>query len=1325
MAKQDDKNVPSADEIKRQKEFNALLQEENRIRAEREGRTASDIYTRDSVTQAGAQLDYARLLTEEVKDQMGMSKAKAESDSKVLGLARKLQSSASIISSELGREAAVQKQISDDRKLQRSIELELGNAITQLSEVEAANASKLAALGQQREQHQSRIAYLQQEINKYSEEDLKNSDGSLTSAGKHVKLLKEQQKIADKKLASTNTEYDQAQATANTNIQRVANLKEQFSLSTKLIADREAELEVQKEITKATGVTGAVVEGLGGIMQRLGLRSGIFNQAMEDASEAMRDVAGEAKKAGKEISKSEVALVGISKLLKGLKGGLFDPAVIGGAVLDAFFKVDAAATKIQQSTGQNVSILASQNSALATSVQFMETMEQLTLKTGRNAQNIFSGDTIAKAAEFQNTLGLSADAASELAILTGVNGQSMDSQAAAIVDTTSAFNKANRSAVSQGQILRDVAHASDGIKASLGSNPKALANAAAEARRLGMEISQLDSIAGSLLDFESSIEAELEAQLLTGKNINMAKARELALNNDLAGLGKELFKNSSDIAEFGKMNRIQQEAQAKALGMTRDQLAKVAYQRALDNGMTDEAAAKAAGVRLEDMKRVEAQEALKIAIEKVLQSLAPILDIVGSIANAIAPIIALFGKVIGLVVGLPGGIGKIAIAVLVAAKAFGGFNGAILAAGKGIGGLWSSMKSGLGTLKTVKDSLLKAFSDPKQALEDLRKGFTTVTDSFKTGFDQVGKVQSKAGDWYDKDSPQGKMIRTKGGTQSLTDKVQDKTKEIASKGEDKVKDLTGGASDKTIDAAKKSSEVPEAKSSGEKLKEFLTNLAAGLKEMASMEVVGGALALIPASIGLVAMAPGYLGAKLLEKINGEALKESLKGLADGLKSMASGTVITGALALIPASIGLVTMIPGIAGAKLLENLNGESLKESLTNLAEGLKSFAGGTAAAGALSLIPAAIGLTAMIPGVVGAKLLERLDGKALKSSLEGLANGLKAMASGSAILGALALIPAGIGFAAFTVGTIGMAAIALGGTAASAGLTALSTGLSAMANPMAMLGGLALVPAGIGFAAFTAGAIGMAAIALLGAPAAAGLTALGVGLTAFGTAAMNPLTWAGVGLLAALGVALIPLGYALGQAAPAISAFGTVVSSALSGIGGIITSIADGFSTMLSTLSMEKVASLFLLGPAFASIGLGLMSLSVAALYSLPALGVLGALALMGTGLEKTATSLSTIATSIKQISDAIGTLELTKIEELKDLISTSAMAAPLLAAQGAITGLVGGTNAEKETTSSNTDAKLDELIAAVRAGQIVKVYTDPGAIKEWMEINTSQSE
>ena len=1239
MAKQNDKNVPSADEIKRQKEFNALLQEENRIRAEREGRTASDVYTRDSVTQAGAQLDYARLLTEEVKDQMGMSKAKAESDSKVLGLARKLQSSASIISSELGREAAVQKQISDDRKLQRSIELELGNAISQLSEVEAANASKLAALGQQREQHQSRIAYLQQEIIKYSEEDLKNSDGSLTNAGKHVKLLKEQQKIAEKKLTSTDTEYDQAQAAVNTNIQRVANLKEQYSLSTRLIANREAELEVQKEITKATGVTGAVVEGLGGIMQRLGLRSGIFNQAMEDAAKAMRDVAGEAKKAGKEISKSEVALVGISKLLKGLKGGLFDPAVIGGAVLDAFFKVDAAATKIQQTTGQNASILASQNSALATSVQFMETMEQLTLKTGRNAQNIFSGDTIAKAAEFQNTLGLSADAASELAILTGVNGQSMDSQAAAIVDTTSAFNKANRSAVSQGQILRDVAHASDGIKASLGSNPKALANAAAEARRLGMELSQLDSIAGSLLDFESSIEAELEAQLLTGKNINMAKARELALNNDLAGLGKELFKNSSDITEFGKMNRIQQEAQAKALGMTRDQLAKVAYQRALDNGMTDEAAAKAAGVRLEDMKRVEAQEALKIAIEKVLQSLAPILDIVGSIANAIAPIIALFGKVIGLVVGLPGGIGKIAIAVLVAAKAFGGFNGAILAAGKGIGGLWSSMKSGLGTLKTVGASLLKAFSDPKQALEDIKKGFTTVTDSFKTGFDQVGKVQSKAGDWYDKDSPQGKMIRTAGGTKPLTETVTEE-------GKDKVKDITGGASDKTIDAAKKSSEVPEAKSSGEKLKEFLTNLAAGLKEMASMEVVGGALALIPASLGLVAMIPGYLGAKLLETLNGDKLKVSL------------------------------------------------------------------------------------------------------------EGLANGLKAMADGKAMLGAGALILAGIAFTAFTAGAIGLGAIALLGAPAGGGLTALGAGLTAFAQAMTVptpLGPVGLV-APVALALLGMALIPFAAALRIAAPAfiafGQGMKLAFEGLASVITAIFNPLTQmfgmltlekaiavAAMGpAFASIGAGLVILSAAALFSLPALGVLGALAymgtglentATGLSTIATGIKQIGDGFNTMLSTLSMEKVASLFLLGPAFASIGLGLMSLSVAALYSLPALGVLGALALMGTGLEKTATSLSTIATSIKQISDAISTLELTKIEELKDLISTSAMAAPLLAAQGAITGLVGGTNAEKETTSSNTDAKLDELIAAVRAGQIVKVYTDPGAIKEWMEINTSQSE
>ena len=75
-----------------------------------------------------------------------------------------------------------------------------------------------------------------------------------------------------------------------------------------------------------------------------------------------------------------------------------------------------------------------------------------------------------------------------------------------------------------------------------------------------MELSKVDDIAGSLLNFESSIKDELAAELLIGKNINLEKARQAALNNDLETVATEIAKQAGSAAEFGEMNRIQQDA---------------------------------------------------------------------------------------------------------------------------------------------------------------------------------------------------------------------------------------------------------------------------------------------------------------------------------------------------------------------------------------------------------------------------------------------------------------------------------------------------------------------------------------------------------------------------------------------------------------------------------------------------------------------------------------------------------------------------------------------------------------------------------------------
>ena len=62
-----------------------------------------------------------------------------------------------------------------------------------------------------------------------------------------------------------------------------------------------------------------------------------------------------------------------------------------------------------------------------------------------------------------------------------------------------------------------------------GKSVKEIANATKEMRKLGIEASALTSVAEALLDLESSISKEFELQILFGKNINLNKARELAI----------------------------------------------------------------------------------------------------------------------------------------------------------------------------------------------------------------------------------------------------------------------------------------------------------------------------------------------------------------------------------------------------------------------------------------------------------------------------------------------------------------------------------------------------------------------------------------------------------------------------------------------------------------------------------------------------------------------------------------------------------------------------------------------------------------------------
>jgi len=110
------------------------------------------------------------------------------------------------------------------------------------------------------------------------------------------------------------------------------------------------------------------------------------------------------------------------------------------------------------------------------------------------------------------------------------------------------------------------------VAAGMKGNVSAMIKMAQQAKLIGMDLKKVEQIGRGTLDIEESLAAEMEARVLTGKNINLDAMREAALRNDTGAVMEELVKNAGNLEEFSEMNIVQQEALAKAMGMSRDEM---------------------------------------------------------------------------------------------------------------------------------------------------------------------------------------------------------------------------------------------------------------------------------------------------------------------------------------------------------------------------------------------------------------------------------------------------------------------------------------------------------------------------------------------------------------------------------------------------------------------------------------------------------------------------------------------------------------------------------------------------------------------------------
>jgi hypothetical protein len=184
-------------------------------------------------------------------------------------------------------------------------------------------------------------------------------------------------------------------------------------------------------------------------------------------------------------------------------------------------------------------------------------------------------------------MGLSAEEASKIYKLSLLNNMSLKGTNEIIASGIIATSKSTGIQLNQKQIFQEIGKLSAGITAKFQQNVPALVAAVAQAKALGTNLEQVDKIGESLLNFEASIESELKAELITGKQLNLEKARYAALTGDQVTLTQELANQVGSLSEFQGMNVIAQKSLAEAFGMSREELAEMLKQQAVFNKLGD------------------------------------------------------------------------------------------------------------------------------------------------------------------------------------------------------------------------------------------------------------------------------------------------------------------------------------------------------------------------------------------------------------------------------------------------------------------------------------------------------------------------------------------------------------------------------------------------------------------------------------------------------------------------------------------------------------------------------------------------------------------
>jgi hypothetical protein len=485
-------------------------------------------------------------------------------------------------------------------------------------------------------------------------------------------------------LSTTTKERDLSKEVVK-NIDGILNSEEERRNESQIQLDKLREqLNLTRQVEKSTQLTEAILKGINQL-------PGIGKYFPE---KDLNNILEKAKATAASITKAGGNAASLGNQLKIAGGALASAgATIAKNFLETTFSIENilkaafAASKESVNLSKNlgygaanadrvranfVTIAALSNNANVTTKNLVQAFNELSEATGFVTE--YSEDALVTQIKLTQQLGLSGAEAAGIYKSSVLTGKSSEETYQSMLRGYVATSNSLRVGVPFKAAMAEASKVTGQLAANMGYNLENTIKGVVATKALGTSLEQAKSQGEKLLDFQSSIESELKAELITGQQLNLERARAAALMGDQVTVAEELAAQGMTATKFAQMNTVAQKSYAEALGTTSDELANQLMKREQAIASGKSLAQVTAEEADEAAKRQDAQTKFNLAVEKLqsvlgnlvagplgtmLEMLAGAFNIVNSIFGPITALYDIFSSIGSAIGGVLSGLGTV------------------------------------------------------------------------------------------------------------------------------------------------------------------------------------------------------------------------------------------------------------------------------------------------------------------------------------------------------------------------------------------------------------------------------------------------------------------------------------------------------------------------------------------------------------------------------------------------------------------------------------------------------------------------------------------